>query len=78
MVIFLVGIHALQGFWMVVLQLLNATPCHLSVSAWLSNTTRLVGKKRRGMNASLFVNIVKRQAAHIIEPISLQKGWVAP
>ena len=76
MVIFLVGIHALQGFWMVVLQLLNATPCHLSVSAWLSNTTQLLGK-RRGMNASLFVNIVKKKhAAHIIAPTSVQKGWV--
>ena len=74
MAIFLVGIHVLQGFWMVVLQLLHATPCHL----WLFNTTRLVGKKRRGMNASLFVDIVKRQAAQIIEPISFQKGWVAP
>ena len=29
------------------------------------------------MNASLFVNIVKRQAANISDPISLQKGWVA-
>ena len=37
----------------------NATPCHLSVSAWLSNTTQLLGK-RRSMNASLFVNIVKK------------------
>jgi len=34
--------------------------------------------RRRGMNASLLVNIVKRLAANIIEAISLQKGWVAP
>ena len=36
-----------------------------------------LGQKKGGMNASLFVNIVKRQAANINDPISLQKGWVA-
>ena len=42
-----------------------------------SFTTHLLGKSR-DMNASLFFNIAKRQAEHIIEHISFQKGWVAP
>ena len=56
----------------------NWQPCHLSLSAWLSNTTHLLGKRSRDMNASLIFNIAKKEAEHIIEPISLQKGWVAP
>jgi hypothetical protein len=44
--------------------------------AFQHNST--LGQKKKGMNALLFVNVVKRQAAHIIEPLSLRKGWVAP
>ena len=35
-------------------------------------------QKKKGYERFTFFNIVKRQAAHIIEPICFQKGWVAP
>ena len=38
----------------------NWQPCHLSLSAWLSNTNHLLGKRSRDMNASIVFNIAKK------------------
>jgi hypothetical protein len=54
----------------------NAMPLVRVSLAFQHNST--LGQKKKGMNALLFVNVVKRQAVHIIEPLSLRKGWVAP
>ena len=59
------------------LQLLRSQhwqPCHLSLSAWLSNTTHLLGKRSRDMNASLFFNIANKNRPNIsLSPFPYKK-----
>ena len=54
----------------------NAMPLVRVSLAFQHNST--LGQKKKGMNALLFVNVVKRQATNFAEPSSLQKGLVAP
>ena len=56
----------------------NWQPCHLSLSALLSNTTHLLGKTSKDMNASLFFSIAKIRPNISVNPFPYKKGWVAP